>query len=82
MKQDGCLEETFREMVRYKLVLLRVSEMRWKGQGIKQNEGMTVYYTPDRFIVHPSYMRYRTYGYNLACPCYGRLLIGGVLMYS
>jgi len=45
LNKPGSLEQVIREMSAYRLGLLGISEMRWKGQGKKISDGMTIYYS-------------------------------------
>ena len=45
LNKPGSLEQVIREMSAYGLGLLGISEMRWKGQGMKISDGMTIYYS-------------------------------------
>jgi hypothetical protein len=45
LNKPGSLEQVMHEMSAYGMGLLGISEMRWKGQGMKISDGMTIYYS-------------------------------------
>jgi len=45
LNKPGCLEQVVREMSTYRLAVLGISGMRWKGHGMQMSDGMTIYYS-------------------------------------